>query len=193
MLYSLNIHLHSIQIMLLLFSAGSVQVFDGLQTTVKRLECYAFKKINKYSFFYRVDGKGWSRSKQIKSAPGKAIQRILLATGRAQAKIRAAGQSACCFGHRGAGTGGALLLWLNPALSLCCYSSHNNTVSMYAKFMGRRTEESPNEKYFCFSFTVLCTSASCKLFPKLTGGNTYFHNGQVKLFKVLSAFFLVKE
>lgn len=58
MLYSLNIHLHSIQIMLLLFSAGSVQVFDGLQTTVKRLECYAFKEINKYSFFYRVDGKG---------------------------------------------------------------------------------------------------------------------------------------
>lgn len=43
MLCSLNIHLYSIQITLLLFSAGSVQVFDGLQTTVKTLECYAFK------------------------------------------------------------------------------------------------------------------------------------------------------
>lgn len=53
--------------------------------------------------------------------------------------------------------------------------------------------KSPHRKYFCFLFAILCTSDSVKLFPRLTGANTYFHNGQMKLFNVLSVFLLVKK
>lgn len=51
----------------------------------------------------------------------------------------------------------------------------------------------PTQKIFFFVFTILCTSDSFKLFPRLTGGNTYFHNHQVQLFNALSVSLLVKK
>ena len=53
--------------------------------------------------------------------------------------------------------------------------------------------KSLHRKYFCFLFAILCTSDSFKLFPRLTGGNTYFHKGQMTLFNALSVFLLVKK
>lgn len=49
------------------------------------------------------------------------------------------------------------------------------------------------ENTCCFLFTILCTSNPFKLFPRLTGDNTSFHNHQVQLFNALSVSLLVKK
>lgn len=66
-------------------------------------------------------------------------------------------------------------------------------IGMQSLHNGGLRGKSLYRKYFCFLFAILCTSDSFKLFPRLTGGNTYFHNGSMKLFNALSVFLLVKK
>lgn len=77
---------------------------------------------------------------------------------------------------------------------MCCCPSYQNTVYGHTEFChgdgGGRTY---TENTFCFHFAILCTSNPFKLFPRLTGHTTSFHNHQVQLFNALSVSLLVKK
>lgn len=82
-------------------------------------------------------------------------------------------------------------LHLNPLLALPSSSFYKGKIYRCAEFMW--WGKSLRRKYFCFLFAILCTSGSCTFFPRLTGGNTCFCNGHVRLLNVLSVFVLVKK
>jgi len=83
------------------------------------------------------------------------------------------------------------LILFSPCVAGLCVKA--GFIGMQSVCDGRWKGESLHRKYFCFLFAILCTSDCFTLFPRLAGGNTYFHSGQMKLFRVLSVFLLVKK